>query len=245
MTITFQKPVTAKRGADTAYVFRIETERPLTAETENVVAACAQNPLYLNELLTVFLDSCSSYFKNKTTVANVLKLLKHEVPEPSVPELACSLNQRFNGHEVTVSSVPELAAPYTMTPTEIVICKGLFYLNWKITGEILQLDFPVDTEELLDNTSATLLRPTDADQIPFADTNEVIHIAPQNATFSRTELDRTRVKEAQLRAKLAVYKANRAHLEYVEKYGEEPSDSEDDEEDDDSEDSNDSESESE
>jgi len=221
MTITFQKPVTAKRGADTAYVFRIETERPLTAETENVVAACAQNPLYLNELLTVFLDSCSSYFKNKTTVANILKLLKHEIP----------------------SSTSDVSAPYTMTPTEIVICKGLFYLTWKITGEILQLDFPVDTEELLETAAATLLRPTDADQIPFADTNEVIHIAPQSATFSRTELDRTRVKEAQLRAKLAVYKANRAHLEYVEKYGEEPSDSED--EDDDSEDSNDSESESE
>jgi hypothetical protein len=221
MTITFQKPTTAKRGADTAYVFRIETDRPLTAETENVVGACAQNPLYLNELLTVFLDSCSTYFKNKTTVVNVLKLLKHEIPE---------------------SSVSDISAPYTLTPTEIVICKGLFYLNWKITGEILQLDFPVDTDGPLENAAATLLRPTDADQIPFADTNEVIHIAPQNASFSRSELDRTKVKEAQLRAKLAVYKANRAHLEYVEKYGEEPSDSSEDE---DSEDSNDSESESE
>ena len=227
MTITFQKPTTVKRGADTAYVFRIETDLPLTAETENVVAACAQNPLYLNELLTRFLDSCSTYFKNKTTVVNVLKLLKHEVPEPSVPE----------------SSVSDISAPYTLTPTEIVICKGLFYLNWKITGEILQLDFPVDTDGPLENAAATLLRPTDADQIPFADTNEVIHVAPQNASFSRTELDRTKVKEAQLRAKLAVYKANRAHLEYVEKYGEEPSDSSEDE--DDSEDSNDSESESE
>jgi hypothetical protein len=225
MTITFQKPVTAKRGADTAYVFRIETDRPLTAETENVVAACAQNPLYLNELLTVFLDSCSTYFKNKTTVANVVKLLKHEVTEPKVPE----------------SSISDLSAPYTLTPTEIVICKGLFYLSWTVTGEILQLDFPVDTDGPLETAAATLLRPTDADQIPFADTNEVIHIAPQSATFSRTELDRTRVKEAALRAKLAVYKANRAHLEYVEKYGEEPSDSSED----DSENSSDSESDSE
>jgi hypothetical protein len=208
-----------------------------------VVAACAQNPLYLNELLTVFLDSCSTYFKNKTTVANVLKLLKHEVPEPSVPELACSLNQRFNGHEVPEPSTSDISAPYTLTPTEIVICKGLFYLSWTVTGEILQLDFPVDTDGPLETAAATLLRPTDADQIPFADTNEVIHIAPQTSTFSRSELDRTRVKEAALRAKLAVYKANRAHLEYVEKYGQEPSDSEDEE--DDSEDSNDSESDSE
>ena len=62
-------------------------------------------------------------------------------------------------------------------------------------------------------------------------------MAPPLGSQNRTELDRTRVKEAQLRAKLAVYKANRAHLEYVEKYGQEPSDSEDDEEDSDSDDS--------
>jgi hypothetical protein len=213
MTITFQKPVTAKRGADTAYVFRIETDLPLTAETENVVDACAQNPLYLNELLAAFLGSSASYFKNKPTVANVLKLLKHE-------------SQATEG-------LDGLGSPYQLLPIEIDICKGLFYLKWKITGEILQLDFPVE----LNLPETTGLRLTDADQIPFADTNEVIHVAPPLGSQARTELDRTRVKEAQLRAKLAVYKANRAHLEYVEKYGQEPSDSEDDEEDSDSDDS--------
>jgi len=205
MAITFQKPVTAKRGADMAYVFRIQTDQPLTAETENVVAACSQNPLYLNELLTAFLDSCSTYFKNKTTVANVLKLLKHEVPS-------------------TVSEGS--TSPYHLTPTEIVICKGLFYLSWTVTGEILQLDFPVGID-----TEVSALSATDADQIPFAESNEVIHVTPSVSAQNRTELDRTRVKEAQLRAKLAVYKANRAHLEYVEKYGQEPSDSEDEEDD--------------
>ena len=217
MTITFQKPVTAKRGADTAYVFRIETDQSLTAETENVVAACAQNPLYLNELLTAFLNSCAAYFKNKTTVANVLKLLKHEVPELSVP------------------ATSDIAAPYTLTPTEIIICKGLFYLNWKITGEILPLDFPVELEPI--SLEKGGLSATDAEDIPFADTNEVIHVTPSVSAQTRTELDRTRVKEAQLRAKLAVYKANRAHLEYIEKYGQEPSDSDDEDEDEDSEDS--------
>jgi len=201
MTFTFEKPVTAKRGNDTAYVFRINTARPLTAETDNVLGACAQNPLYLNELLTEFLDKCASYFKNTTTVANVLKLLKHEVPE--------------SGGSYT--------APYSLTPFEIVICKGLFYMGWNVTGELVQLNFPVEID--------SDLMPTDADQIPFADTNEVIEVVPAISVSSRSQPDRTRVKEAQLRAKLAVYKANRAHLEYVEKYGEAPSDSEDDEED--------------
>jgi hypothetical protein len=198
MPTTFQKPTISKKGADNAYVFRIETDNPLTADTENVVAACAQNPLYLNDLLTEFLRSCASYFKNTTSVANVLKLLKHQV-EPSAAE-----------------------APYVLTPLEIVICKGSFTMSWKVSGELLKLDFPVEETDLL---------PTDADTIPFANTNEVIHIEPRG-THTRSELDRTRVKEAHLRAKLAVYKANRAHLEYIEKYGEEPSDSDEDEEDD-------------
>ena len=41
MTITFQKPYTEKRGADTAYVFHIVTDQHLTAETENVMATLA------------------------------------------------------------------------------------------------------------------------------------------------------------------------------------------------------------
>ena len=206
MAITFQKPYTAKRGTDTAYVFHIGTDQHLTAETENVVGACGQNPLYLNTLLTAFLESCSTYFKNKTTVPNLLKALKHEV-QPTASE--------------------SITAPYTFTPLDIIVCKGITTVSWSITGELIQLDFPVETDQ-----EDSVLSATDADQIPFAESNEVIHVTPSISAQNRTELDRTRVKEAHLRAKLAVYKANRAHLEYVEKYGQEPSDSEEDEDDD-------------
>jgi hypothetical protein len=106
------------------------------------------------------------------------------------------------------------------------VCKGITTVSWSITGEIIQLDFPVETDQ-----EELAIQLTDADQIPFAESNEVIHVSPSVSAQNRSELDRTRVKEAQLRAKLAVYKANRTHLEYVEKYGQEPSDSEEDEED--------------
>lgn len=206
MPVTFQKPYTEKRGTDTAYVFHIKTDQHLTAETENVIAACGQNPPYLNTLLAAFLESCSTYFKNKTTVPNLLKALKHKV-QPTVSE--------------------SISSPYTFTPLDIIVCNGITTLSWSITGEIIQLDFPVETDQ-----EELVLSATDADQIPFADTNEVIHVTPSVSAQTRSELDRTRVKEAQLRAKLAVYKANRTHLEYIEKYGQEPSDSEEDEEDD-------------
>lgn len=66
----------------------------------------------------------------------------------------------------------------------------------------------------------------DADEIPLSNTNEVIQLQTPNV---RHVYDRQKVKEAHLRAKLAQYKANRTHLEYVEKYGTDPSDSEDSE----------------
>jgi hypothetical protein len=66
----------------------------------------------------------------------------------------------------------------------------------------------------------------EADEIPLSNTNEVIQLQTPNV---RHVYDRQKVKEAHLRAKLAQYKANRTHLEYVEKYGSDPSDSEDSE----------------
>jgi hypothetical protein len=48
----------------------------------------------------------------------------------------------------------------------------------------------------------------------------------------RHHMDKRRVQEANLRAKLAHLKAERAYAEYVQKYGTDPSDSEDDSEDD-------------
>jgi hypothetical protein len=74
----------------------------------------------------------------------------------------------------------------------------------------------------------------DLDEIPLSSTNEVIQLQSPNI---RHIYDRQRVKEANLRAKLAQYKANRAHLEYLEKYGLEPSDSSSDSELEDSDDS--------
>jgi hypothetical protein len=67
------------------------------------------------------------------------------------------------------------------------------------------------------------------DAIPLSNTNDVIQLQSPNV---RHIYDRQKVKEANLRAKLAQYKANRAHLEYLEKYGADPSDSDESDSDD-------------
>lgn len=224
--LTIHKPLAMKRGPDAAYVFRIDTDTPLTSFAETLVAACAETPAYVHGILTEFLRTSAGYFKTPLTVPSILRLLQHEVKDST--------------------AVP----PYRWTPTELVVCKNVFYLGWTVSGELLQLDISANDDEdhrttvdlLPSNRSSverlpsnrTLVEPIlgnsslDSDSIPFAPTNEVIHLQGQQRN-SRTELDRSRVKEAHLRAKLAVYKANRAHLEYVDKYGEEPDDSSEEE----------------
>jgi hypothetical protein len=61
-------------------------------------------------------------------------------------------------------------------------------------------------------------------ELPLTGTENVLELQPASI---RHVYDKQRVKEANLRAKLAQYKANRTHMEYLQKYGEDPSDSED------------------
>ena len=105
----------------------------------------------------------------------------------------------------------------SFAPKEIQISARGFLLRWacKQEGETLISLPDLDLgEEALG----------EVDEIPLSNTNEVIQLQAPNV---RHIYDRQKVKEANLRAKLAQYKANRAHLEYLEKYGADPSDSDD------------------
>jgi hypothetical protein len=104
------------------------------------------------------------------------------------------------------------------TPKEIQISARGFLLRWACRQEeestLISLPDIETGEESLG----------DIDEIPLSNTNEVIQLQAPNV---RHIYDRQKVKEANLRAKLAQYKANRAHLEYLEKYGADPSESDD------------------
>ena len=101
----------------------------------------------------------------------------------------------------------------TFQPQSVQITARGFQILWSCKAEEVALISLPDMDD-------------EADDIPLSNTNEVIQLQTQS-TDIRHVYDRQRVKEATLRAKLAQYKANRAHLEYVEKYGTDPSDSED------------------
>ena len=102
-------------------------------------------------------------------------------------------------------------------PSEVLITVRGFQIRWTCQeeeGGLISLPDLEDSEE----------EEEDAESIPLSNTNEVIQLQSPNI---RNIYDRQKVKEANLRAKLAQYKANRTHLEYVEKYGQDPSDSSD------------------
>jgi hypothetical protein len=101
----------------------------------------------------------------------------------------------------------------TFQPQSVQITARGFQILWSCKAEEVALISLPDMDD-------------EADDIPLSNTNEVIQLQTQS-TDIRHIYDRQRVKEATLRAKLAQYKANRTHLEYVEKYGTDPSDSED------------------
>jgi hypothetical protein len=100
-------------------------------------------------------------------------------------------------------------------PQSVQITARGFQIHWScLAEEVALISLPDEDDE--------------GDEIPLSDTNEVIQLQTQTQTTDiRHVYDRQRVKEATLRAKLAQYKANRAHLEYMEKYGTDLSDSED------------------
>jgi hypothetical protein len=120
-------------------------------------------------------------------------------------------------HDVVPSTA---SGSMTFQPKEVQISSKGFQIRWtcRQVEDTTLISLP-DMEDELE----------EIDAIPLDATNEVIQLQSPNI---RHIYDRQRVKEANLRAKLAQYKANRAHLEYLEKYGENPSDSSDSEPDD-------------
>ncbi len=133
----------------------------------------------------------------------------------------------------------------TYTPTAIVIVQGRFTVEWKVTQETIAIQIPDEDEEeeevMLTATQKTLLglgsghaaaateprnevvAVMDTTSLPFTSNTEVLDLR----TNEHQAFYKRKVKEANLRAKLAQYKAERALAKYMDKYGDTLSDSSD------------------
>jgi hypothetical protein len=244
---TFKKPVQSRSTdasgvARPVYTFAVETGEGLSGLYEAMPFAppflntlLKESPQWLETFINSFLQSTKTYFAKPYSSAMILKHITHRV----VFDNSCSEG--------------EGAVMRTYTPTAIVIVQGRFTLEWKVSQETIAIQIPDEDEEeeeevMLTATQKSLLGlttpaplfsspPASATAAPPRVVNEVVAVVDVPFTSNTEVLDlrtnehqafyKRKVKEANLRAKLAQYKAERALAKYMDKYGDTLSDSSD------------------
>ena len=203
MAFVFQKPtstkVTTPSGTDTVHSFRLSTESGIQSAHEAAPA---------DALKAVVADN-APYLHGFLT-----EFLRFSTPYFAKPYSIPTLLKHLT-HELKTQST--VVAPYSFLPAELVITAKGFRLLWSAVEQSVLIALPdMEEEDAIDELETT--------ELPLTGTENVLELQPASI---RHVYDKQRLKEANLRAKLAQYKANRTHMEYLQKYGEDPSDSED------------------
>jgi hypothetical protein len=221
----YTKVANLKTGnQDPCYTFQIDfdtydylsfvAENDYDISLQSLQKCVLENIPWWNGFIQKFLQSSTKYFSKPYTVETINKITKHTL----------------NGTKSSVYPVN-----IVLVPTNIQICSGIFTVNWGYSTEPM-IDIPdveedkVNTIELPDlpvsNESKVVegLEELNIDELPAGDSTDVALELDSPAKF----YEKQRVKEARLKAKLAVYKAQRTMAQYYEKYGDDISDSDTD-----------------
>jgi hypothetical protein len=166
-----------------------------------------------NTFIGQFLQASVKFFSKPYTVETINKITKHTL----------------NGAQHTAYPINVV-----LVPKNIRIYGGNFIVNWGYTAEPM-IDFP-DVDDIKTNTIELDTLPVsnkivegieelNMDDLPVggAPTDDALELDSPAKFY-----DKQRVKEARLKAKLAVYKAQRQMAQYYEKYGDDISDSDTD-----------------
>lgn len=158
-----------------------------------------------SQLIQTFLQTSAKLFSKPYTIAHINKIAKHAM----------------NGTDPDTFPVH-----VTAYPSVIQIRGGVFWVHWSYTTEPMLIDIP----DLEADTTAPLPVSSIEDGVQELSLDDLP--VEKNATEVPLTLDpptkfydRQRVKEARLKAKLAVYRAQHQLHRYYEKYGTELSDS--------------------
>jgi hypothetical protein len=215
----YSKVVDSKTGKqESCYKFSIffETdEESLTfiAEKEEDISlqtlqtCVVEHVSWWNNFISQFLKATSIFFSKPYTIDNINKIAKHKLSGKNTNQYPSNV---------------------TLKPNTIEISGGKFTVNWEYVMETLVIDIP-DLEEETDdivetsklpvyneNTLTSGLQELNIDQLPIDNNSTGDTLEVENpAKFYEKQL----VKEARLKAKLALYKANRQMAKYYNKYG--------------------------
>ena len=222
----YTKVVNPKTGTqEPCYTFNIDFNDTdcisFVAETQSELSLqslqkCVLDNLdWWNAFIRQFLQASVKFFSKPYTVETINKITKHTL----------------NG---TTSAIYPVNV--VLVPKNIQICSGVFTVNWGYTAEPM-IDIP-DFEDDKNNTIEVPSLPV-SNETKIIDGIEELNMddlpVGTTSTDDALELDspakfyeKRKVKEARLKAKLAVYKAQRTMAQYYEKYGDDISDSDSD-----------------
>jgi hypothetical protein len=230
MAVCFKAPQytklnNAKTGLqESCYTFNIELSNEhellsFIAESEADVShhslqkEILDNISWWNSFISKFLESSTKFFSKPYTVENINKIAKHTLD-----------GVKSDKYPVNIILVPK----------NIQICGGSFIINWGYIVESVMIDIPDLTESEthtieINSVPAEIkiindMEELSIDNLPVGDesTEEVLNLDSPHKFY-----DKQLVKEARLKAKLAIYKAQRQMTKYIEKYGDDVSDSDD------------------
>ena len=170
-----------------------------------------------NNFIQSFLQSSTKFFSKPYTVETINKITKH------------TLNGTTdNKNPITVILVPK----------NIQIWGGVFTVNWGYNLESM-IDIPdvedvtislpeLDVSPVLKNKVINDIQELNIDELPVESNNTGTPLDILEIDSPAKFYEKQKVKEARLRAKLAVYKAQRQTAQYYDKYGNDISESDTD-----------------
>ena len=179
---------------------------------ESLNKCILENIQWWNAFIGNFLQMSSKLFSKPYTVDHINKIVKH------------SLNKTPTSFPINV----------LLTPDSIQIKGGTFIIHWGYTCESLVINIP-DFEDESDTDSPNTLNKInsefeelDVDDVPMDKNTTEETLELENSAML---YDKQKVKESQLKAKIAMYKAQHQLERFYEKYGTDITDSESESED--------------
>lgn len=162
------------------------------------------NAEWWDQWMKSFLEASSKHFSKPYTVQHIFKITRHLL---------------------TGQQPSAFPANVVFHPQTVQIRGGIFWVNWEYHTTSVTIEIPdiVNEEETLPVSNSAV---EDLEELNIAD------VAEEQATDAKFVLDnpaqfydKRKVKEARLKAKLAMYRAQYQLNKYYQKYGTEVSDS--------------------
>ena len=181
-----------------------DVEEASDISVESLERGISERKDWWNQWLTEFLTASAKYFSKPYTVQQIQKIIKHTL-SGTLPTL--------------------FPASVLFVPETVQIRGGVFWVNWSYVATPARIDIPdLDVhEEPLPVLEDRGMEEASMDDVLSADATEELEIESPAKFY-----DKQKAKEARLKAKIALYKAQHQIAKYYEKYGTEISDSDSD-----------------